>query len=286
MFDGFTSHRVGGIHLVTAGSGPPVLLVHGYPQTHAMWHRVAPGLAAAGSTVVCPDLRGYGASHKPPAGERAVEYSKRAMAAELVEVMGALGHQRFAVAGHDRGGRVAYRMALDHPSQVSRLAVLDIVPTLDQWETMRGTAGVGGFHWQFLAQPAPFPERLIEPQAEYWLRHLCGRWAADPAALEEAMGQYVAAFGPETIRASCDDYRAGAGIDVELDAEDRTAGRRISCPVLVLWGDPGGRRPSLLDTWAGWADDISGRALPCGHFLPEEAPEATLDALREFVAGR
>jgi haloacetate dehalogenase len=205
------------------------------------------------------------------------------MAAELVTVMGRLGHDRFAVAGHDRGGRVAYRLALDHPGSVTRLATLDIVPTVEQWEQMNGTAGVYGFHWQFLAQPHPFPERFIEADPEYWLRTLCSRWAADPAALEEAMSHYVAAFDAETIRASCDDYRAGATIDVRLDTEDRAAGRRITCPMLALWGDPSGRRPPLDEVWRRWADDVTGRALPCGHFLPEEAPAETLAALTEFL---
>ena len=285
MFEGFAERDVEGIHLVTAGDGPPVLMLHGYPQNHVMWHRVAPGLAAAGHRVVCPDVRGYGASHAPPAGEKAVNYSKRAMAAELVEVMGRLGHDRFAVVGHDRGGRVAYRLALDHPDRVQRLVTLDIVPTLEQWDQMSGTAGVFGFHWQFLAQPHPFPERFIGADPEYWLRTLCGRWAGDSAALEEGMAAYVSAFDAETIRASCDDYRAGAGIDVQLDAEDRSAGRRIACPVLALWGDRTGRRPSLLDVWRRWADDVEGWALPCGHFLPEEAPAETLDALRRFLGG-
>jgi haloacetate dehalogenase len=283
LLSGFDVRSVDGVHVCTAGDGPPVLLLHGYPQTHVMWHRVAPGLART-HTVVCPDLRGYGASHKPPAGEDCVNYAKRTMAAELVDVMAALGHDRFAVVGHDRGGRVAYRMALDHPERVSRLAVLDIVPTIEQWDTVRGTQAVGAFHWLFLAQPAPFPERLIGEQAGLWLEHLCSRWASAREALAEAMPHYLEAFTAEMVRATCDDYRAGAGIDVRLDAEDRDAGRRITCPVLVLWGDPKGRRPSLLEVWRRWADDVSGRALPCGHFLAEEAPADTLDALAQFLA--
>jgi haloacetate dehalogenase len=281
LFDGFTETDIDGIHLRHAGSGPPVLLLHGYPQTHVMWSKVAPGLVAAGNTVVCPDVRGYGASHKPPAGERYVNYAKRTVAAELVGVMRTLGHDRFAVVGHDRGGRVAYRMALDHPEVITKLATLDIVPTLEQWESMRGTAVVGGFHWALLAQPHPFPERLIGADPEYFLRTLCGNWAA--SALEDNMAHYVAAFTGEAIRASCDDYRAGGGIDVELDRADRDAGRRITCPTLVLWGDPKGTRPSLLDVWRRWADDVTGHAVPCGHFLAEEAPEATLSALAAFL---
>ena len=285
MFEGFDDRRVDGIALVSAGDGPPVLLLHGYPQTHHLWRHVAPALVTAGHTVVCPDLRGYGASHKPPAGPDSEAYSKRAMAAELVAVMASLGHERFAVAGHDRGGRVAYRMALDHPDRVTRLATLDVMTTLDQWESIRGVGSVSGFHWQFLAQKAPFPERFIGTDPEYWLRTLCGGWAAGAAAMEDAMEHYLAAFAdPETIRATCDDYRAGAGIDVAIDQADREAGRTISCPMLALWGDPTGRRPSLLDRWRPWAPQVEGWGLPCGHFLPEEAPAETADALRTFFA--
>ncbi len=281
MIDGFEAATVAGIHVVTAGTGAPVLLLHGYPQTHEMWRHVAPVLAAAGHTVVCADLRGYGASHTPPAGERAVAYSKRVMAAELVAVMGELGHERFGVAGHDRGGRVAYRMALDHPERVSRLAVLDILPTIEQWDRLKGAAAVGAFHWHFLARPAPFPERLIGNDPEYWLRTVCAGWAGGPIDLDA----YVAAFTPEVIRASCDDYRAGAGVDVEIDRADRDAGRTIGCPTLVLWGERSLGAGTPLAVWERWATDVTGEALPCGHFLPEEAPQRTAAALRAFLAG-
>ncbi len=280
MFDGFQTRDVQGIHLRIGGEGPPLLLLHGYPQTHEMWHRVAPGLAAAGRTVVCPDLRGYGQSHKPPAGDGYVGYAKRTMAAELVAVMAELGFDRFALAGHDRGGRVAYRMTLDHPDTITRLATLDIVPTLDTWESLRGTGTLGVFHWPFLAQPAPFPETLIAADPGYFLRTLCGKWAA--SALDENMDRYVAAFTPDTVRATCDDYRAGATIDVEIDSADREAGRRITCPLLALWGDPSGKRPSPVPIWERWADDVQGQGITSGHFLAEEAPEATLAALDGF----
>ncbi len=280
MFDGFQIRDVQGIHLRIGGEGPPLLLLHGYPQTHEMWHRVAPGLAAAGRTVVCPDLRGYGRSHKPPAGDGYVNYAKRTMAAELVSVMGELGFDRFALAGHDRGGRVAYRMTLDHPDRITRLATLDIVPTLDTWESLRGTGTLGVFHWPFLAQPAPLPETLIAADPGYFLRTLVGSWAA--SALDENMDHYVAAFTPDTVRATCDDYRAGATIDVEIDRADRDAGRRITCPLLALWGDPTGKRPPLTPVWERWADDVRGQAIASGHFLAEEAPEATLAALDAF----
>lgn len=279
MIEGFTTDVVDGIFVAGGGSGPPVLLLHGYPQTHHMWRHVAPQIAGAGHTVVCPDLRGYGQSHTPPAGERAEAYSKRAMAAELVAVMRRLGHERFAVVGHDRGGRVAYRMALDHADVVSRLAVLDIIPTIEQWDRLRGTAAVGAFHWTFLARPAPFPERLIGGDPEYWLRTVCAGWAGDAFDLDE----YVRAFTPDVIRASCDDYRAGAGIDVEIDRADRDAGRRIVCPTLALWGERSLGRGTPLDVWARWCDDVAGQPLPCGHFVAEEAPAATAEALVAFL---
>lgn len=281
-FPGFDERDVDGIHVRTAGDGPAVLLLHGYPQTHEMWADVAPGLAAAGRRVVCADLRGYGRSHKPPAGEGNVNYAKRTMAAELVAVMASLGHERFAVVGHDRGGRVAYRMALDHPGVITQLATLDIVPTLDTWEAARGTASVGMFHWMFLAQPHPFPETLIAADPDYFLRTLCGKWAA--GAMGERLDRYVAAFTPDAVRATCDDYRAGATIDVELDRADREAGRRITCPMLALWGDPTGRRPSPLEVWRNWAEDVRGEAIRCGHFLAEEAPAETRAALDGFLA--
>ena len=284
MFEGFATQDIDGVHTLVSGQGPPVLLIHGYPENHVMWHAVAPGLAAAGHTVVCPDLRGYGQSHKPPAGEGSVNYSKRAMAAELVAVMRTLGHERFAVAGHDRGGRVAYRMALDHPDVVTRLAVLDIVPTIEQWERLKGTMMVGSFHWPFLAQPHPFPERLIGADPEYFLRTVVGKWTE--AVLADTIDHYVAAFTPEVVRGSCDDYRAGAGIDVELDRADREAGHRISCPTLALWGARSlGRSGRVLEIWQQWADDVQGEALDSGHFLPEEVPEQVLPRLQAFFAG-
>jgi haloacetate dehalogenase len=286
MFEAFERRRIATgeaeIALVTGGSGPPVLLLHGFPQTHVLWHRVAPRLARS-FRVVAPDLRGYGASSKPPAGPDLAGYSKRVMARDLVEAMRALGHERFGVAGHDRGGRVAYRMALDHPERVTRLAVLDIEPTLDTWEAMSWRTGVYAYHWYFLAQPAPLPETLIASHAETWLRHTIRSWAGDFDAIgEEAMRCYVEAFTPDAIRAACDDYRAGAHVDPEIDRADRDAGRRIACPVLALWGGARKERPSPLGVWRRWADDVRGRPLECGHFLPEEAPAATAGALLEF----
>ena len=285
MFDGFESQRIDTgevwLHCRTGGSGPPLLLVHGYPQCHVMWHKVAPGLAQH-FRVVAADMRGYGASDAPPAGDDGMGYAKRTMARDLVGLMRALGHERFALAGHDRGARASYRLALDHPERVSQLVVLDVVPTLDTWEQMSWFGGLFAYHWYFLAQKPPFPERLIGADAEYFLRHTLGNWCHSEGAITDAaFAEYLKAFDSETIRATCDDYRAGATIDREIDEGDRTAGRRIQCPLLALWGDPTGERPGMLDTWRRWADDVRGRGLRCGHFLPEEAPE---EALAEMVA--
>ena len=292
LFEGFTRRQVttsgATIHLVTAGSGPPLLLLHGYPQTHAMWHKVAPRLAED-FTVVAADLRGYGASSRPPGGADHAGYAKRTMAQDQVEVMEQLGFARFAVAGHDRGARVAYRMALDHAERVTKLAVLDIVPTYAMWAGADRQFGLGAYHWFFLAQPEDLPERLIGGASEYFLRTTLARWAGNAEAFApEAMAEYVAHFqDPSCIHATCEDYRAGATLDLDHDAADREQGRRITCPVLVLWGagrsGRGGR--DRLATWREWAADVRGHGLPCGHFLPEEAPDETYAALHAFFAG-
>ncbi len=291
MFEGFEERKIEGagasIHVRVGGSGPPVLLLHGYPQTHAIWHGVAPRLAER-FTTVCPDLRGYGRSDRPASGPDAAAYSKRAMAADMVAVMARLGHERFHLAGHDRGGRVAYRLALDHPQAVERLAVLDIVPTLEQFERLGRAGGLDAFHWYFLAQPSPLPETMIGRDPDWFLRTLLQRWAgrADRFA-EPAMQDYLAAFrDPEVIRATCDDYRAGATIDCELDAADREAGRRIAAPLLALWGAAGRphKRDSVLEIWRRWADRVEGAGLDCGHFLPEELPEETAERLEAFFS--
>lgn len=287
MFEGFTERRIatGGaeIHAVVGGDGPPLALLHGYPQTHAMWHRVAPRMAEA-FTVVAPDLRGYGRSSKPPGGEGSANYAKRAMARDIVEVMAALGHDRFHLAGHDRGGRVAYRLALDHPDRVRRLATLDIMPTLEQFERLDRRGALGSFHWFLLAQPSPLPERLIGGDPLAFLHDMLSRWSGSDAFAPEALADYERSFGdPETVRATCDDYRAGATIDCDLDAADRAAGHRITCPMLALWGDRrGDRREGMMEVWGRWATDLRGAAIACGHFLPEEAPDETAAALLEF----
>jgi haloacetate dehalogenase len=291
MFENFKNRQIdtagARINLVTGGDGPPLLLLHGYPQTHVMWHLVAPALAER-FTVVAPDLRGYGDSSKPPSGEKAANYSKRAMAQDMVEVMAALGHDRFRLAGHDRGGRVAYRLALDHPKAVERLAVLDIVPTLEQLEQVDMSGAFGSFHWYFMGQDPGFPERLIGADPEFYLRYMTLKWARSPDTFApEAMAEYVRCFkDPETIRATCDCYRNNAAADFDNDAADRAAGRKIACPVLVLWGAAG--RPhkarAVMETWGRWATDLRGHGLDCGHFLAEEAPGETLAHLVPFYS--
>jgi haloacetate dehalogenase len=290
MFEGFKPQRFrtreAEIDARVGGQGPPLLLLHGYPQTKAIWRDVAPALARD-FTVVATDLRGYGRSSRPPAGADHAGYSKRAMAGDQVEVMDALGFRRFAVAGHDRGARVAYRMALDHAARVEKLAVLDIVPTYEQFAQVDRLSALGSYHWYFLAQPHDFPERLIGGDPDFFLRFTLRAWTGDPAGFsEEAMAEYLDAFrDPATIHATCEDYRAGMTIDFALDEADLKQGRKIECPVLALWGARGRphKRRAVMETWKRWATDVRGEGLDCGHFLPEEAPAATAQALREFL---
>jgi haloacetate dehalogenase len=287
MFPGFTPFRIAteGAEIagVRGGAGPPLLLLHGYPQTHVMWHKTAPALARR-FTVVAADLRGYGASSKPPTTADHAPYSKRAMAADMVEVMAALGHPRFMVAAHDRGARVAHRMAADRPEAVSRLAVLDIAPTREMYAGTTAAFAHAYWHWFFLTLPAPRPERLIgaDPRA-FWLEK-CGAGSAGlapftPAALEA----YLAAFTPETIHASCEDYRAAAGIDIAHDDADGDS--RIAQPLLALWGAHGviERCFDPLALWSRRAADVRGHALPGGHYLAEEVPQLVLDDLVPFL---
>jgi haloacetate dehalogenase len=279
---GQTSYRPG-----TAGEGPPVLLLHGFPQTHHCWHLVAPALAQDHTVVAC-DLKGYGESRGEPGGSMGEGYGNRDRAAELVELMEELGFDRFSVIGHDRGGRVAYRMALDHPDVVERLGVLNIVPTVDQFERMAEGAAVEYWPWFFLAQPPPFAERVISESAEYVVRDILRTWTASPDAISpEATEVYVQGFNPETIPGMCADYRASFHIDRQMDADDRAAGRRIQCPVLVHWGgEEEAMSDGPLEVWRRWADDVRGGPLPSGHFIPEEAPEELAASLRSFLAER
>jgi haloacetate dehalogenase len=291
MFAGFATRSIATsgaeIFLRHAGRGPAVVLVHGYPQTHAMWHRVAPALAAR-FTVVCPDLRGYGASARPPSDASHAAYAKRAMALDLVEVMEALGFTRFAVVGHDRGARVAYRLALDHADRVGALGVLDVVPTVETWNRTEMKRAIASFHWQLLAQPEPLPERLIGADPDFFLEWLLHSWAAPGFAFApEAMEAYRQAFrDPEVIHATCEDYRAGRTTDLAIDEADRSAGRKIACPLLAIWGRAGipSETEGPLVTWREWASDVRGFAIDSGHYLPEENPDATAAALLEFFS--
>jgi haloacetate dehalogenase len=252
-----------------------------------MWRKVAPALPER-FTVVATDLRGYGLSSKPPSTPDHALYSKRAMARDQLAVMRRLGHERFLLAGHDRGARVGYRLCLDHPDRAARFAALDIIPTLEVWERMGAAAALGSYHWSFLAVPAPVPERLIGADPGFYVRHLLERWAGRPGALDPAaVAAYVAQFDdPGVIAATCADYRAGASTDRADDAADRAAGRHIACPVLVLWGRRYLRHPPL-EIWRAWAVEVEECALECGHFLAEEEPAAVAEALIAFFeAGR
>src|SRR5579863_1442773 len=291
MFEGFASKRIttsgAEIALVQGGSDSPLLLVHGYPQNHVMWHKVAPRLAER-FTVIVPDLRGYGASSKPPTADDHLPYSKRAMALDLVEVMTALGFERFDVAGHDRGGRVTYRLAFDHPARVRRAAVLDIIPTLEQFERMNRFSARAAYHWYFLAQPAPFPETLIGKDPDYFIDHSLQTWRGLTGAFTpEALAAYHEAFrDPAVIHGSCEDYRAGISCDCAFDEADRTAGRKIAAPLLVLWGAKGrrDRGAEIPAIWQSWASDVHGHPVDCGHFIPEEAPDVVVDQFVKFFA--
>lgn len=291
LFPGFEQKRVAGagaeINLRIGGKGPPLLLLHGYPQTHAMWHLVAPRLAEH-FTVVCADLRGYGDSSKPATVPDHASYSKRATAGDMAAVMTRLGFDRFRLAGHDRGGRVAHRLCLDHPDRVEQVAVLDIIPTRTLFETVNQQVATGYYHWFFLIQPFDLPERMIGADPEYYLRKKTGQWSGSGFSFHpEAMAEYLRCFSdPATIHASCEDYRAAATIDLEHDRADEQ--RRIACPLLVLWGEKGlmHKAYDVLGTWLDRAGaGLEGQPVPSGHFLPEEAPEETIQALQRFFRG-
>ncbi|SMX50782.1 alpha/beta fold hydrolase [Maliponia aquimaris] len=289
MFQDFTLHDIdcgaATIHAVTGGTGPALLLLHGYPQTHAMWHKVAPVLARR-FTVVAADLRGYGASSKPASTPDHASYSKRAMAQDMARLMTALGHERFFLAGHDRGGRVAHRLALDHADRVHRLAVLDIAPTREMYAGTTDGFARAYWHWFFLIQPAPFPERMIAADPDAYWRKKCGSGSAGLTPFApEALKAYLTAFrDPEVIRASCEDYRAAASIDIAHD--DADAGRKLTCPVLALWGQTGAieRHFDCLALWRQRATDVRGHALQGGHYLAEELPDLVAQELAAFFA--
>ncbi len=292
LFPGFTSQlvRTSGcdIHAVVGPrrDAPAVLLLHGYPQTHAIWHKVAPRLAGRWN-VVASDLRGYGDSGKPPSAPDHAPYSKRAMAADQVELMRSLGHERFLLVGHDRGGRVAHRLCVDHPASVLKVAVLDIAPTLAMYEQTDEAFARAYWHWFFLIQPAPVPETMIANGVDLILPAKMGSGSAGLSPFApEAWAEYVRCFTPGMVHASCEDYRAAASIDLEHDRADRDAGRRVRPALLALWGAKGvvERCFQPLDEWRRVADDVRGRALPAGHYLPEEVPDLVVEELERFFA--
>lgn len=294
MFEGFTEREVGTsrgtVHARVGGTGPPLLLLHGYPQTHVMWHAAAP-LLTERFTVVAADLPGYGGSFRPAPAADHLPHSKRALAGDLVEAMAALGHDRFAVAGHDRGGRVAYRMALDSPDRVTGVAVLDVVPTGDVWGRADAQLALLYWHWAFLAQPAPLPERMIgaDPDAFFdgHVRAALGLGRAPGRYPPELMALYRRLLDDAgTVEAICEDYRAGATVDREHDDADRGR-RRVECPLLALWSARGAL-PRLygdvLAVWAPWAGTVTGRGLDTSHFLVEDEPEEVARELTAFLA--
>jgi len=294
VFEGFEEKRITttetGIHLKLGGSGPPLLLLHGYPQTHFMWHAVADRLAET-FTLVMPDLRGYGRSGKPASRRDHAPYAKRAMARDMVEVMDALGFERFFLAGHDRGGRVAHRLAIDHRQRVARLMVLDIAPTREMYRHTDEAFARAYWHWFFLIQPPPLPERMIGADPTSYVLLRMGAHAAGLAPFAaEALADYIACFNdPEAIRASCEDYRAAASLDIAHDdADDAAAGEggdaRLAMPLHAIWGADGviERCFDCLALWRRRAREVTGRALPAGHFLAEELPDAVAEEMRAF----
>lgn len=279
------------IFLRRSGTGPALLLLHGFPETHLMWRHVAP-LLADRFTVICPDLRGYGRSGCPASRPDHAPYAKRAMATDMVSIMAALGFRRFAVAGHDRGGRVAYRLALDHPEHVERLAVLDILTTADVWERADSKLATAFWPWSLLAQPEPLPERLLSGAPDAVVDDALGGWGSPAEAFSPAVrAAYVEALrDPQHVHAICEEYRAAATLDRAHDLADREAGRRIACPILVLWSGRGALNSwyaeagGPLGLWRAWADDVRGGPLDAGHFFPEEMPERTAGELHSFFA--
>ena len=293
--DGFSADEVDvgdtTIFVRSSGSGPPVLLLHGFPETHLMWGGIAPILARR-CFVVCADLRGYGRSGCPPSSPDHAPYAKRAMAQDMVRLMARLGFERFSVAGHDRGGRVAYRLALDHGSHVDRLAVLDVVPTHTAWQHADADFALGFWPWSLLAQPEPLPERILTAAADAIVDQALSSWGSPAHVFDPAVrSAYIDTLAdPRHAHAICEEYRAAATLDREHDGADLAAGRRIACPLLVLWSVRGPlahwyqAQGGPLGVWRTWADDVQGRAVDAGHFFPEEAPEEIAAALERFFA--
>jgi haloacetate dehalogenase len=292
LFPGTHEHRVNTgaaeIFARAGGKGPPLLLLHGFPQTHAMWHRVAPALMAE-FTCVFADLRGYGFSSCPDNTPDNRPYSKRAVAEDMVKVMKALGHERFAVCGHDRGARVSYRLALDHQKSVTALITLDIVPTAEMWRNLTVERVMDMYHWLMLAQPNPLPEMLIEDNPVGYLDYTMASWTKKKdlsAFAPEALAEYRLHYAtPEHVHATCNDYRAGQTADRADDEADLAAGHKIECPMLALWGDAGfpGKAGEPISIWKRWARSVEGAAIDCGHFISEEAPDAMLSHLLPFL---
>jgi haloacetate dehalogenase len=270
--------------VATAGSGPAVLLLHGFPQTHYCWRRIVPVLAQQ-YTVVAPDLRGYGSTTAPAGGPEGQGYTKRELANDLIQLANELGIETAAVVGHDRGARVAYRLALDHPTRVERLAVLNVFPTLDQFERMGAGPSLGYWPWFLLAQPAPFPERLIAADPEHFLEFVFDSWTVDRDAIAAAaFAEYLDALDESTIAAICADYRASFWLDRDHEAADRTAGRRIESPVLVITGEAEEQLADAPEVWRTWAREVREATVPGGHFIPEEAPGELAGELLAFLA--
>ena len=274
------------VHYASAGKGPPILLLHGHPQTHIVWRKVAPKLVAAGYQVIASDLRGYGDSGKPESDAEHLMYSKRAMARDQIALMASLGHDRFSVVGHDRGGRVAHRLALDFPDAVERLAVLDIAPTRTMYDMTDKEFATRYFWWFFLIQPFDLPEKMIGADPEYFLRHhIAGQVKVEGAVSERAIAEYLRSYqDPATIHAICEDYRASASIDLEHDRAD--VDRSVRAPLLAIWGAKSvvGTLYDVEATWREKANQVTGCALPCGHAIPEEAPEGLVEKLLEFLS--